>query len=98
MTNMVSVTNSSELAQITRFMMPNRLLNPVDMHPNGSLHAFPPYYYGIDGINEFNGSLSNYYNNYTLYYISCPSIQVPAGNLISMILYALVCIIGLFGM
>lgn len=98
---MVSLTNSSEVAQITKFMMPNKLLNPTDMHANGSIHAFPPYFYGIDGINEFNAS---YYhelllngNNYSLYYISCPSIQMPVGSLISMILYALVCIIGLFG-
>lgn len=72
----------------------------MDMHTNGSMHPYPPYFYGIDGISDYNAS---YYhelllngNNYT-YYISCPSIQMPVGNLISMILYALVCIIGLFG-
>lgn len=81
--------------------MPNKLLSLTSMHTNSNVHAFPPYFYGIDAIPEFN---SSYYhelllngNNYTYYYISCPSIQMPVGSLISMILYALVCIIGLFG-
>lgn len=48
-----------------------------------------------DGFNEFS-NLTNL--NHTIHeYISCPSIQMPVGNMISMILYTIVCIIGLFG-
>ncbi|XP_055598336.1 somatostatin receptor type 2-like [Uranotaenia lowii] len=59
-------------------------------------------------LNSFNKSLAPpEFNLFPLYpYIfhyndsaldSCPSIQMPIGNLISMILYAVVAIIGLFG-
>jgi hypothetical protein len=35
--------------------------------------------------------------NTSIFMFTCPSNEMPAGNLISMILYAIVCIIGLFG-
>lgn len=43
-----------------------------------------------------DSNLTNH-NNGTIFMFTCPSNQMPAGNLISMILYAVVCIIGLFG-
>lgn len=70
------------------------------MHNNSSIYALPPYFYGIDGTSEFNASYFHelFLNgNFTYYYISCPSIQMPVGNVIVMIMYALVFIIGLFG-
>lgn len=88
---MVSMTNStSEVSHITKFMMPN-------MNTNGTMHPYMPYILNVDGT-EFNAS---YYNELILknltIYKPCPSIQMPVGNLISTILYAVVCIIGLFG-
>lgn len=43
-----------------------------------------------------NNSMHSIYMNDTVN-SSCPSIQMPLGNLISMILYAIVCMIGLCG-
>lgn len=94
------ITNSSEVTQMTKFMMQNKLFNPTGMHPNSSMYAIPPYFYGIDSPSEFNTSFFHelYLNgNFTYYYIPCPSMQMPAGNVIAMIMYALVFIVGLFG-
>lgn len=85
---------------MTKFMMQNKLFNPTGMHPNSSMYAFPPYFYGIESPSELNTSFFHelYLNgNYTYYFISCPSMQMPAGNVIVMIMYALVFIVGLFG-
>lgn len=35
--------------------------------------------------------------NETLQYVTCPSIQNPMGNVIAIILYLVVCIVGIFG-
>lgn len=102
---MVTLTNSSEVAQITKLMMPNKYYNLDGMHTNSNSNvpAFPPYYYDIGRLNDLNKNASYFHellmngNNLSYYYISCPSIQMPVGSLISMILYAVVCIIGLFG-
>lgn len=60
-----------------------------------------PYFYDIGGVgNEFNMSIyhkmfmniSNESMN-----VPCPSVQMPVGNMISMMLYAIVCVVGLFG-
>lgn len=79
--------------------MQNKPLIPTDwMHTNSNIHPFPPYW--IDGTPEFNASYFHQFflnGNYTYYYISCPSIQMPVGNLIAMIMYTLVFIVGFFG-
>lgn len=46
---------------------------------------------------NYENNLTHKLLNGTIYMFTCPSNQMPAGNLISMILYAIVCIIGLFG-
>lgn len=46
---------------------------------------------------QLNNESNLTHHNGTMYLFTCPSNQMPAGNLISMILYAVVCIIGLFG-
>lgn len=95
---MALVSNVTEGAQqLTKFLMPTRLFHPPHMQSNATMHPFPPYLFAAD---DFNGTHFHelYFNNYShYYYVSCPSIQMPVGNLISMILYALVCIVGLFG-
>lgn len=94
---MALVPNLTEGVQLAKFLLPTKLLNPAGMHLNSTMHPFPPYLFAAD---DFNGSHYHelYFNNYShYYYVSCPSIQMPVGNLISMILYALVCIVGLFG-
>lgn len=54
--------------------------------------------------NNFNitAASNRFYNqnftyNDTYLYLTCPSIHMPMGNLISMILYTIVCIVGIFG-
>lgn len=47
--------------------------------------------------NDSNLTHHNKLLNGTMYMFTCPSNQMPAGNLIYIILYAIVCIIGLFG-
>lgn len=48
-------------------------------------------------IGDLNASYHNRLNESLLYHTNCPSTQMPVGNTISMILYALVCIVGLCG-
>lgn len=45
----------------------------------------------------FLHSSSNDTFNVTRYNVACPSMQNPVGNFITMVLYAVVCIVGLFG-
>lgn len=96
---MALVANVTEGAQLTKFLMPTRLFYPAHMQSNATMHPFPPYLFAADDFNasHFHELYFNNFNNYSHYYYSCPSIQMPVGNLISMILYALVCIVGLFG-
>lgn len=87
------------------FIAPHTLFGANAQHPNTNPNAtfmFPPYLYDIVNDPSFNASfyheLSSFIKagNASLNY-DCPSIQMPVGNLISMILYAIVCIVGLFG-
>lgn len=100
---MAELANGSQVAPIPKMMWPHPLLRPDDMHTNSNVHTFPPYYYGVGSPADLNVTylhelFYNDYNNYTFYDQKvCPSIQMPVGNLISMILFALVCIVGLFG-
>lgn len=48
-------------------------------------------------IGDLNASYHSRLNESLLYHTNCPSTQMPVGNTISMILYALVCIVGLCG-
>lgn len=99
---MISMTNLSEVAQFTKFMMPNKILNTNSVHTGFS--TFPPFFYVFNdperNTSFYHELLSNA-NNYTYHdympHTPCPTIQMPVGNLISMILYAVVCIMGLFG-
>lgn len=92
--HMAAAISNATSATITRFIAANPIFS------NGTRFSIPTYYYG----NEFNGS--SYYhriflngnNESHLHFPSnCPSIQMPVGSVISMILYAIVCIVGLFG-
>lgn len=96
---MAFVANLTEGAQLTKFLIPTRLFHPAHMQSNATMHPFPPYLFAADDFNasHFHELYFNNFNNYSHYYYSCPSIQMPVGNLISMILYAIVCIVGLFG-
>lgn len=94
---MALTTNLSESALLTKLMMPNRLLPPVGMQLNSTMHPYPPYLFAGDEFNSTHLHELLLFNNISHYYYVCPSIQMPVGNLISMILYALVCIVGLFG-
>lgn len=85
--------SSNATAALTKLMASGALFN-------GSFH-FPPTFFGTGGLGtELNASF--YHKlfitnaNESLYH-ACPSIQMPVGSLISMILYAIVCIVGLFG-
>lgn len=87
--------NATSMAAIKKFVNANTLFN-------GTGFPFPPYLYGLPGMgNEFNASFYHKMfinaSNESAFHYPCPSIQMPVGSLISMILYAIVCIVGLFG-
>lgn len=99
--DMTTVAVNSSLTTFTRYIATNAMYGGVANNSNSSVaYQFPLFYYGIGAGNEYNASfyhkILSSQNNESDHY-TCPSIQMPVGSLISMILYAIVCIVGLFG-
>lgn len=79
------------------------MVDPIEAQFNLTLALLKAYKYwwNISSTNPHHLFFS--FNNFTFYnettnpFSPCPSIQMPMGNLISMILYTVVCIVGLLG-
>lgn len=89
---MALAVNRSVIGDLPKLILPKLFHSDATLHPNTS-HLFPPYFYADAELNaSYYHELFINANNDTGH---CPS--MPVGNLISMILYAIVCIVGLFG-
>lgn len=86
----MSTTASNTSLPFTRLITTNSVFNNATGFPFP-----PPHLYGDFNASYLHKILLN--NNDSLLPSPCPSIQMPVGSLISMILYAIVCIVGLFG-
>lgn len=60
--------------------------------PNGTTYVHQQFYLLQHPFQTHN--FTQFFNDS---YYQCPSMQNPVGNLISMIMYTVVCVIGLFG-
>lgn len=85
-----------------RSVLPNmRMFGQLPLlYPNISApYPYPPFLFGprIEPNETYHELFFNAYNDSVYFYNWCPSIQKPVNSFILMILYALVCFIGLFG-
>lgn len=90
--------NASIMGDFPKFIAHHKLFRGNALHAN-TTYLIPPFFGGLGSDGEFNAS---YYHELLLNanndsYGHCASIQMPVGSLISMFLYAIVCIVGLFG-
>lgn len=82
----MTATTTAPTTPITSFTPPIILNRSIGKYfPYNDIYNFSYYHHKL-----FNETLYHSYH-------TCPSLQMPVGNLISMILYAVICIIGLFG-
>lgn len=87
--------NASIMGDLPRFIAHHKLFRGNALHAN-TTYLIPPAFFDT----EFNAT--SYYHELLLNanndsYADCPSVQMPVGSFISMFLYAIVCIVGLFG-
>lgn len=106
--DIATIVVNSSAAAFTRYIASN----PIPIYGSGTNHVhnsssnsstayqYPLFYFGpyeFNGTTYYHRNIANVNNESEYHYSSCPSIQMPVGSLISMILYAIVCIVGLFG-
>lgn len=89
-------TNSSNTATMLMTAIPHPLL-PLSLQEHINYTAFISAYHHRWNITPFPFPFFFFSPNDSLPFPSCPSIQMPLGNLISMVLYSIVCIVGLLG-
>lgn len=97
------VMTSEEIASRSLLNMLRNFSGNFATHNSSGKHFPPPNYTRteIDYLHQYimqtffpfhNASIND-----SMHYVTCPSVQNPTGNVIAIILYLLVCIIGTFG-
>lgn len=77
-------------------VIPHRVLLPLSLQDNINLTAFISAHHHRWNVTPYQYPFF-FFSNDSLPFPPCPSIQMPMGNFISMVLYTFVCIIGLLG-